>query len=352
MRHSVFGADLRFTPRLLAMTIVAIGIALALPAAPAAAKDKPFYEGKTVRLVISAGAAGGYMQYARLLVEHLGKHLAGHPSFIVQSMPGAGGVVATNYLFKQAPQDGTTFGLIHAAMPLAPLFGTTGARFDAQKFHWIGSLDRSNGLCTVWHTAPIKTWNDMLTKEFVVGSSGAGIDIYPKMLNELFGTKIKIVGGYKSGAEIFLAMERGEVEGRCSPQYTSMLSLHPTWFAEKKVLVPVVIAEKRSPNFPDSPSIMEFVKDDNAREQIRLLIVSQDMDRPFLLPPGVPDARVQEMRAAFLATTKDPAFIADAEKQRLHLDPVAGDDLTKALAHAYALPQSVVDSAKNLMVEK
>src|SRR5947199_985402 len=227
-----------------------LGALLAVVAAGSvsAQAPEPFFKGKQIRIVISAGVAGGYNEYARLLASHMGNHIAGKPDFIVQSMPGAGGLLATNYLCAQTPQDRTTSGLIHSSVPLAPLFGTQGARFDAQKFHWLGSMDRSDGPCTAWHTSPAKTWADLLQTPFIVGSSGVGsqMDIYPAMLNKLFGTKIKVVGGYKDGGSIFHAMEREEIHGRCGPQLTAIRSLRPHWITEGKVTIPIMISEKRS----------------------------------------------------------------------------------------------------------
>jgi hypothetical protein len=172
------------------------------------------------------------------------------------------------------------------------------------------------------------------------------------MLNKLFGTKIKVVGGYRDGASIFLAMERGEIEGRCGPQITAIRSLRPQWLAERKVVLPIMISERRSEEFPATPSIMEFAKDERTRQLLRLLIVSQDLDRPLLLPPAVAPERVRELRAAFNATVKDPAFLAEAERTRLHLDPVTGEDVAKALAAAYAVPTEIVEMAKETMGEK
>jgi tripartite-type tricarboxylate transporter receptor subunit TctC len=336
------------------MKLIATAILALLVPGLAGAQEAPFYKGKQIRLLISAGVAGGYAEYARLLTEHMGRHIAGHPSFIMQSMPGAGGLLATNYLYAQAPADGTTIGLIHSSVPLAPLFGTQGARFDPQKFHWIGSMDRSDGPCTAWHTSPAKTWPDLMRTEFIVGSSGVGsqMDIYPAVLNKLFGTKIKVIGGYKDGALIFQAMEREEIHGRCGPQLTAIKSLRPHWLAEHKIAVPIVVGERRSPDFPDAPSIMEFAKDDQARQQLRLLIVSQDLDRPVLAPPGVPPERVRELRDAFNATMVDPAFRADIERLRLTLDWVKGEDVAKTIANAYAVPPEVVAAAKETMVGK
>jgi tripartite-type tricarboxylate transporter receptor subunit TctC len=331
------------------------GLLAAAPVGASQAQDAgPFYKGKQIRIVISAGVGGGYNEYARLLATHMGNHIAGRPDFVVQSMPGAGGLLATNFLYAQAPQDGTTIGLIHSSVPLAPLFGTQGARFDPLKFHWIGSMDRSDGPCTAWHTSPVRTWADLRDKQFIVGSSGAGsqMDIYPAMLNKLFGTKIKVVGGYKDGASIFHAMESGEIHGRCGPQITSIKSLRPHWFSEHKVVVPIMVSERRSSDFPDTPSVMEFAKDEPTRQQIRLLIVTQDLDRPVLAPPGVPAEQVKQLRDAFNATMVDPAFRADIDRQRLTLDWVQGEEVARTLSGAYAMPRDVVVATKETMAGK
>jgi tripartite-type tricarboxylate transporter receptor subunit TctC len=333
---------------------VTILLAMALPSLASAQDAAPLYKGKQLRILISAGVAGGYAEYARLLAEHMGKHLAGQPSFIMQSMPGAGGLLATNYLYSQAPQDGTTIGLIHSSVPLAPLFGTQGARFDPLKFHWLGSMDRSDGPCTAWHTSPAKSWDDLRTTQFIVGSSGVGsqMDIYPAVLNKLFGTKIKVIGGYKDGASIFHAMEREEIHGRCGPQITAIKSLRPQWLSEHKIVAPITVGEGRSADFPDAPSIMEFARDEATRQQLRLLIVTQDLDRPVLAPPGVPAERVKELREAFNATMVDPAFRADIDRLRLTLDWIKGEDVAATLARAYAMPPEVVAAAKETMAGK
>ena len=199
-------------------------------------------------------------------------------------------------------------------------------------------MDRSDGPCTAWHTSPVKTWQDMLDKEFIVGSSGVGsqMDVYPAAMNKLFGTKMRVIGGYKDGALIFQAMEREEVHGRCGPQLTSIGALRPHWLTEKKIRVPIVVSEQRSPLFPDAPTLIELAKDEPTRQQIRLLIVSQDLDRPVLAPPGLPAERVKLLRDAFNATMKDPAFLADIKKLRLTLDWVSGEDVQKMLATAYS----------------
>jgi len=206
-------------------------------------------------------------------------------------------------------------------------------------------------MCIAWHTSPVKAWPDLLTHDFTVGSSGAGsqMEIYPALLNRLFGTRFKVMAGYKDGTDVYLAMERGEVEGRCGGQLTVIKATRPRWLAEHLINVPIVIAEKRSRDFPDTPSIMEFVRDEATRQQLNLLMLSQNLDRPVMLPPEVPPARVKELREAFDATVTDPAFLADVAKQNLHVDPVRGADIAQALAHAFALPGEVIAGARKLM---
>jgi tripartite-type tricarboxylate transporter receptor subunit TctC len=329
-------------------------LAAALPGAASAQGNTPFYQGKTVRIVISTGVAGGYAEYARVIADHMGRHIAGRPHFIIQSMPGAGGLLAANYLYSQAPQDGTTIGIVHSSVPLTPLWGGKGVRFDTLKFNWLGSLDRVDSMCISWHASPIRTWSDMLTKEYTVGSSGAGsqMDTIPAILNKLFGTKIKVIAGYKDGTEVYIAMERGEVDGRCGGQLTVIKSTRPQWLTEKKFRVPIVIAEKRSTEFPDTPTVMEFVKDEPTRQQLDLVMVTQTLDRPVMLPPGVPAERVRELRDGFDATMRDPAFLAEIERRNLHVDPVRGEEMTKAFARAFALPPDIIAGAREMMGAK
>ncbi len=206
-------------------------------------------------------------------------------------------------------------------------------------------------MCIAWHTSPIKTWADMLAHEFTVGSSGAGsqMDTYPAILNRLFGTKLKVVGGYKDGTDVYLAMERGEVEGRCGGQLTVIKATRPQWLTEHKISVPILIADKRSAEFPATPTIMEFVKDEATRQQLDLMMVAQNLDRPVMLPPGVPAARVAELRGAFDATMADEGFRADVERRNLHVDPVRGEEMARALARAFALPPEVIAGAREMM---
>jgi hypothetical protein len=197
----------------------------------------------------------------------------------------------------------------------------------------------------------VKTWADMLVKEFTVGSIGAGseMELYPAMLNKLFATRIKVIAGYKAGSDIDLAMERGELDGRCGTHLTSFKALHPAWFAEHKIRVPVIIAERRRADLPDTPAVMEFVRHESIRAQLELMMVAQNMDRPVLAPPGVPAERVTELRAAFDATMADPAFRAEIDKRSLHIDPMRGADMTAAYAKAFSFPPEIISAVRDVM---
>ncbi len=331
--------------------LVALLASPLLVSASFAAAQEEFYRGKTLRLVISTGVAGGFGEYGRLLSEHLGKHLPGHPHVIVQSMPGAGGLLAANYLFGPAPQDGTTIGIINSTVPLAPLWGSKGARFETLKFNWLGTLDRAEGVCTLWYTTKAKTWPEMLAAAVTVGSIGAGseMELYPAVLNRLLGTKIKVIGGYKAGSDINLAKECRELDGRCGTHLTSLMALRPAWFAERKIVVPIIFAERRHPDFPETPAIMELVTDAPRRQQLELVMVAQRLDRPVVAPPGVPAERVQELRAGLAATMADPAFRADLARRNLTAEPAGGEEMTQIYAEAFRYPEEIIAAVRELM---
>ena len=212
LRHSIRRLVRRSTGLACALAIV---LAMALATARAQSDDG-FFKNRTVHLVLSTGVGGGYSLYGRLLARHMADHLPGNPNIIVENMPGAGGIKAANWLYSQAPRDGTTFGMVQLGVPLAPLMGNKGAIYDPTKFNWLGSMDRDAGMCMAWHDSPIRTWQDMLDKEFIVGGTGVGsvMLMYPALLNMLLNTKIKVVAGYADGSSVYLAMERGEAARR------------------------------------------------------------------------------------------------------------------------------------------
>jgi tripartite-type tricarboxylate transporter receptor subunit TctC len=313
--------------------------------------DDDFYKGRQISWILSADAGGGYASYARAFAPFFTRHIPGKPNIVIQHMPGAGGIRAMNYLDSVAPKDGAVLGLVHSSVPFAPLFGIKGAKFDPRRTNWIGSLDSNIAICIAWHTSRIKTWQDVLDKEFTVGGSGVGsqMETMPAMLNKLFGARMKVISGYKGGNEIYLAMERGEVEGRCGGLVSSINSTRPDWFPQKKITIPMVVALKRSPLFPDVPAVVEFAKDERSRQILQLFVAPQAMDRPILAPSGVPAARVAELRTAFHAAVNDPGFIAEARKQHLEVEEVAGGRVAEIVAAAYALPPDIVRAASEAM---
>lgn len=326
--------------------------ALLMSGAAAQAQDPPdFYKGKQISFILSAGEGGGYTSYARAFAPFFSAAIPGRPTIVVQNMPGGGGIRAMNHIYTNVPKDGTTIGLVHSSVPFAPLYGVKAATFDPRQMPWIGSLATASAMCVAWHQTDIKTWEDLSRKEFVVGGSGAGsqMETLPTMLNRLFKTNIKIVSGYKGGNDVFLAMERGEVHGRCGGLVSSIKSTRPEWFPQKKVAIPITIALQRSKIFPDVPAIVEFTKDEQTKQILQLALSPQEMDRPIVAPPGIPAERLAILRTAFHKAMNDPGFIAEAEKQKLEIDEVSGEDVAKVVARAYQVPKEIVKLANEMM---
>jgi tripartite-type tricarboxylate transporter receptor subunit TctC len=333
------------------MRRTALFAVLALTVPGMAHADDDFYKGRQIAWILSADAGGGYASYARAFAPFFADHIPGKPYIVIQHMPGAGGIRAMNYLDAIAPKDGSVLGLVHSSVPFAPLFGIKGAKFDPRQMNWIGSLDANTAICIAWHASAIKSWKDMLEKEFTVGGSGAGsqMETMPAMLNKLFGSKMKVISGYKGGNEIYLAMERGEVDGRCGGLVSSINSTRPDWFPQRKITVPIVIALERARLFPDVPAVAEFAKDGHTRQILELFVAPQAMDRPILAPPGVPSERVKMLRAAFHAAVNDPGFIVEASRQHLAIEEVDGERVARIVASAYALPPDLVNAATEVM---
>ncbi len=310
-----------------------------------------FYRGKQVALVLSTGAGGGYASYGHAFAPFFAKHIPGNPNIVIQNMPGAGGIRAMQYFASVAPRDGSTLGLVHSSVPFAPLYGIKGATFDPRAMNWIGSINSSEAICVSWTASGVTEWKDLYDKNYIVGGTGAGsqMETMPAMINKLFGTKIKIISGYTGGNDVYLAMERGEVHGRCGGLVSSIASTRPDWFPKKKVVVPISVSLERNPLFPDSPAITEFAKDDRTRQILKLILYPLQMDRPVLAPAGVPPERVVALRKAFHAAMSDPAFIADAERLSIEIGEVSGEKLQSILADAFSTPPDIVKAANDAM---
>ena len=335
-----------FRVALAALALIGAG---AFPASAEAIAE--FYKGKNLNWILSAGAGGGYASYAHAIAPFLSKHIPGNPHIVIQNMPGAGGIRAMLFLNNVAPKDGTTIGLVHSSVPFAPLYGTRGANFDPRQMNWIGSITSTFGICVSWAKSGITKWEHMLEREFIVGGTGVGsqMETMPTMLKSLFGAKVKVISGYKGGNDVYIAMERGEVHGRCGGLVSSIKSTRPDWFPKKMIAVPVQIALQRDAEFPDTPAVIEFVKDERTRQILELVLSPFEMDRPILAPPGTVPERVAALRAAFSAAMRDPAFHAEAKRQNIEIKEISGERVAEVLRRAYSMPPEVIKAANEAM---
>jgi tripartite-type tricarboxylate transporter receptor subunit TctC len=325
---------------------------LAFVSAPADSQTPaPFYRGKQVSMLIASGVGGGYDTYARALARHMTKHIPGNPVIVPKNVPGAGGLIAANTLYNSSAPDGLTFAALTNGAAMDPLFGETAARFDGQKFNWIGSIGKLENICITWQGSPITRIDQAKTREVAVSASGAGgnSSIVPKILNEFLGTKFKVIGGYAEGSGSTLALERGEVDGVCGLSYSTLRTMHPDWFRDRKVNVIVQIGLEKLRDLPDVPNALDLISNADDRRVLELILIRQEMGRPFATPPGVAADRVAILRAAFEATLKDPAFLADAAKLQMEIDPLTGAQIQDLLKSAYSTPRPIVQRAARLV---
>jgi len=313
-----------------------------------------FYKGKTVDLYIGYSVGGGYDLYARFLARHMGKHIPGNPTVLPKNMEGAGSLRLANWLYNVAPKDGTAFGAIGRGTGFDTLLGNKAAQFDATKYTWIGSANNEVSICVAWHTTGITKFDDLLTKELIVGgtSSSADTDQFPKIANGVLGTKMRVITGYPGGNEVGLAMERGEVQGRCGWSWSSVKSTHQKWYDDKKFSILVQLALDKHPELPDVPLIVDLAKTEEQRQILRLIFARQVMGRPFVAPPNVPRERADALRKAFMDTMKDKDFLADAEKAQMEITPVHGTDIDKLVKEIHATPPAIAQSAAALIARK
>jgi tripartite-type tricarboxylate transporter receptor subunit TctC len=314
-----------------------------------------FYRGKNVEMYIGYSAGGGYDVYARLVARHIGKHIPGNPNIIPKNMTGAGSLKLANWLYNVAPKDGTVIGMIGRGTGFDPLFGIKGAQFQGTRFNWLGSANDEVSVCVSWHTSEVKTFDDLLTHELIVGGTGASADTdqFPKIMNAVLGTRMRVITGYPGGNDIGLAMERGEVKGRCGWSWSSVKATHQHWLDEKKINVLIQLSLEKHPDLPTVPLVVDLAKTDDDKKIMRLLFARQVMGRPFLAPPDLPPDRLAALRKAFMDTMRDKEFLADAERGKLEITPVSGEGIQKLVAEVYATPAAVTKRATELLkVEK
>ena len=330
-----------------ARLLVSLWAALLLPACPVAAQDTI---DRPVTIYVAGTAGGGIDLYARLVSRHIGRHIAGKPAVTVQVMPGAGGIRAANFLAEQAPRDGTAIATFAGGPILEPLIGTRNPGYDMSAFTWIGAITKDIGLCIAWGASPFKSIDDARRQQMVVAGTGAGseTDTWPLVLNEVLGTKFKLVTGYLGTQETILAIERGEAHGRCVFSYSALKIAKPDWLRDKKINVLVLTALERHADFPGVPAAVDLVAKPEDRQLLELMVGPGAMARPFVAPPALPASKAALLRRAFDATMQDPEFQAEAARLQADLVPSKGEDVQALVARLYATPRPVIEKVKKL----
>ena len=308
------------------------------------------FAAKSVAMIIGFGPGGGYDLWGRTVGRHIGRHLPGAPTVIPQNMPGAGSYAAASYIFNIAPKDGSVLGIIARDAALGPLSGATGARFDPTRLSWIGTPTKETNVCVAYHTSQVKSVLDLYDKQLIVGDTGPGTGTrsYPKALNELLGMKFKLVGGFPASSDVFLAMERGEVEGICE-SLDSIKIRRPDWIPTRKISILFQGGAEPNTELDGVPFVLDLALTGEQRQALEFLYAGQGIGRPFVAPPDLPPDRLKMLRDAFKATMTDPAFVAEAQKSKLDLEPEDGEHLAVLIAKIYATPKPIVDKITGMI---
>lgn len=325
------------------------GVAVSLAGSNEAAQAKDWYKDKNLTFLIGVDVGGEKDVLTRLIARHMAPHVPGRPTAVPQNMPGAGGLRMANYLYNVAPKDGTYVGQIPGTLPLLQATGAPGVQVDTGKFQWIGSSSATIGSIAVWHTSKVKTFDDARKSELTAGSTGRGAMTYilPMLVNEVFGTKFKIVTGYKSGGEVNLAMERGEVESRQNA-WSAWKTTRPEWLKEGKIRI-IAQAGGKAKDLPGVPSLEELATTVDDRFLVDLINSGYVFGQPLATSPGTPADRVEMLRAAFQATMKDPQFLKEAASVNVDVDPMMGEELESRAAKILATPAHVIARAKKFL---
>jgi len=346
------GGTMRFGSRF-TRNAVAIAVALLFLAGPVARAQSvaEFYKGKSIDLDIGYSVGGGYDLYARLIARRLGDHISGNPTVVPKNIEGAGSLRLANYLYAAAPKDGTVIGAISRGAAFDPLLNENGASFDASKFSWIGSANNEVSLCVALTSSGITKFDDLFTRQLTIGSTGAGDDTYqfPALMNAALGTKFKIVTGYPGGNDVTLALERGEVQGRCGWSWSSLKATRLNWVVRKRIVILVQLSLSKHADLPDVPLIMELAKTDELRQIFKMIFARQTMGRPYAAPPGLPADRLTALRKAFMDTMTDKEFLYDADQNKFEINPVDGDRLEALVNEVYRTPADVVRKAAKML---
>lgn len=332
---------------LMRVSAVLSALIIGAPVVAWASPPSDFFKGKTIKIITSTGPGGTYDLIARLLARRMPRYIPGRPDMVVENMPGAGNVLATNYMYNIAPKDGTVIATVHDAMPLYQVLNGRGVRFNANRFNWLGSTGPQNEAIIVWHTAGVKTIEQARKKPVILGATGAGsgIAIIPAAMNHVLGTKFKIVLGYKSSEDVNLAMERGEVEARAFSM-GGILAKHADWMKKKKIYVIAQAGAERERDMPNAPLLTELAKTAEQRKIMRLISSPSAFGYPFLAPPGVPPNRLAILRKAFKAALADPVFLAEAAKAHIALKPTSGGELAAFARETVGASPAIIAKAR------
>jgi tripartite-type tricarboxylate transporter receptor subunit TctC len=323
----------------------------AASAAPTQDQVAAFYRGKTVKIIVGYTPGGGYDTYARTLSAHIGRHIPGNPTVIVENMDGAGSIKALNYIYTAAPKDGTVFGTFGRGLPEAELRADEGVQFKSKELNWIGSMNEEVSVCVVRSTSPVKTLDDATKQTVTIGATGPNDDtgFFPRILNALVGTKFDLKVGYPGGNDILLAMERGEVQGRCGWSWSSVISTKKDWIDTKYVTILTQMSMNKHPDIPrEVPLATEFVKNPEDRQILEVIFARQAIGRPYAAPPGIPADRVKALQDAFEKTLKDPAFMADADKAKQEINPRNATEVRAIIDKIFSTPPALVAKLKQI----
>ncbi len=334
-------------------SLLGLLIVTALTNPSAAQSPAEFYGGRTITLVVGYPSGSAYDLYARLVGRHIGRNIPGNPSVIISNLPGASSLVATNALANTSARDGSTIGAVFERIAVEPLINASRALFDGREFGWIGSVLKVTDVCMFWHTAKAKSVEEAKSVEVIVGAAGeAGNSaLAPRVMNEFLGTKFKIIGGY-GGAEMFLAMERGETEARCGMSWGGLKASRPDWITNGKIKVVLQMAMERHQELKSTPNILDLVTKPEDRAALEYLYATQEMGRPFLAPPKIPTDRLAALREGFNRTMIDPQFVDDANKSNQEIDPIPGVRVQQIVEALYRTPKHLIDRVEVLRHEK
>jgi tripartite-type tricarboxylate transporter receptor subunit TctC len=326
------------------------GVAMAALTAGDASAQQDFYKGKQISIFTSG--TGSYEAYARILAKYLPRYIPGEPSIVVKQLQGASGLKAANYIYNNAPKDGLEIAGTHGHIPTVPVFNDQGVQYDPTKLSWIGSITKEVYIGYMWHTSPVKKFEDARTKESIVGGQAIGsmsIDI-PILANAMMGTKFKVVTGYSGSAEARLALERGEINGVFGTAWTALNSAQPEWIKDKKVNIVAQFGFKRHKEMPDVPLITDFVLDPQNKKALEAFLARQETGKPYFAPPGVPADRLAILRTAFDKAVNNPEFVAECIKSDLDVDdPMTGQEIEKFVAEMAKTPPELAKRIENAL---